>query len=188
MRIIALVLFGLVFVLAALLYNGQPESVPLPRPRPVVGMSGQYETRLADLEKNVKCLRDLVYTEARGEPLEGQYLVAWVAWQRYLDNRPDFGRGSLCDVVYKQTKTKKGFVSQFAGPVRNPVPPAVQSHALRQAFYVAWRVVAGQYVAPEQYKLARYFYNPKTSDASGQQWHAALIPVVTIGRHTFSRE
>ena len=99
MRIIALVLFGLVFVLAALLYNGQPESVPLPRPRPVVGMSGQYETRLADLEKNVKCLRDLVYTEARGEPLEGQYLVAWVAWQRYLDNRPDFGRGSLCDVV-----------------------------------------------------------------------------------------
>lgn len=190
MRIVTVTVLGLCIGSAIGLYldSNPGHPVPLPQPRPHIETPEQYEARLAALAENVQCLRDLVFTEARGESLEGQHLVAWVAWQRHLDNRADFGQGSLCDVVYKQTQTPDGFKSQFAGPVHHPVPPNLQSPSLRRAFYVAWRVVAGRYVAPDRYKSARYYYNRKDSDNDGRSWHRSLIPVGVEGRHIFSQD
>ena len=50
-------------------------------------------------EKQLNCLAQNVYHEARGEPINGQLAVAFVTLNRTEDNRfPD----SICDVVYQR--------------------------------------------------------------------------------------
>ncbi len=49
-------------------------------------------------EAEMDCLARNIYFESRGEPLEGQYAVAYVTLNRVLDSRwPD----TICEVVYE---------------------------------------------------------------------------------------
>lgn len=195
---VTLLLFGVIALTGVGLWldlNPAPRApVPQSRPqiehtKPTLEAPAQYEVRLAQIKRNVTCLAVLVYTEARGEPIDGQYLVAWVGFQRYLDQRPDFGRGTLCDVVYRELKTKDGYRAQFAGPVYWGDRVNRRSYAYRRAFYIALKVYGGEWIAPEKYRLARYFYHPETSDTVGGQWHkTALIPIDRVGGHVFSRD
>jgi len=191
MRVFVLAAFGLVFGSAVALYldlNPGPP-VPLPQSRPHIETSGEYEARLAEAQHEIRCLTTLVYTEARGEPILGQYLVAWVALMRHEDNRTDFGRGTLCDVVYRELQDKKGgFHAQFAGPIYFGHLVNKESFAYRRAFYIAWRVYSRQYTPPDRFKFARYFYNRKDSDTDGKNWHDGLTVLGDVGRHIFSQD
>lgn len=60
-------------------------------------------------EKQLNCLAQNIYHEARGEPTSGQLAVAFVTLNRTEDDRfPD----SICDVVYQK--------GQFSWTKRNP--------------------------------------------------------------------
>ena len=55
-------------------------------------------TASQNYEAEIECLAKNIYFESRGEPLEGQYAVAYVTLNRVLDSRwPD----TICDVVYE---------------------------------------------------------------------------------------
>lgn len=67
-------------------------------------------------KKQIQCLAQNIYHEARGEPYEGQLAVAYVTLNRTQDE--DF-KGSICDVVYQKgqfiwTKNKPKIKEQAA--------------------------------------------------------------------------
>ncbi len=49
----------------------------------------------------LSCVAHIVYGEARDEPLEGQFAVAWSILFRAAANMPDFGGQDICNVAYK---------------------------------------------------------------------------------------
>lgn len=185
MRIVAAFLFGVAGLCGLGLYfDLNPAYVPLPRPRPHIETSEEYAARLVALHKEVYCLRDLVYTEARGESEEDQYMVAYVAEKRFEENRAVWGQGSRCNVVYKVNDG----VAQFDGPVRHPVKSGAVNYGLQRAFYIALRVVAGEYKPPPRLAAARYYNVPQKSAKNTLPWFATLVAlgkVSPMSKHVF---
>lgn len=67
----------------------------------------QYEDLTPATKKEITCLADNIYHEARGEKPEGMKWVAYVTINRYIDDRwPD----SICEVVRERYKN----VCQFS--------------------------------------------------------------------------
>jgi spore germination cell wall hydrolase CwlJ-like protein len=132
----------------------------------------------------LRCLRDAVYTEARGEDDLGQLMVAWVVAQRALENRSYWGGGTICKVVYATSRNKNGsIVTQFAGPVYNPVTVRDDDPQLRRAEQNARRVLLLNWQPQGKLHQARFYQNPKTADPKRGRWFKG--PVGSIGNHVF---
>lgn len=140
------------------------------------------EARAADpLIKQLRCMRDAVYTEARGQPELGQLMVAHVIYVRARGDRTKF-----CDEVYKQYRKKDGTrVSQFSGPVHHPVTLKDDDPRLLQASLVAVRVGLGHFVPPEHLRCASNYLNPAGSDPVRLRWFGTLRFAGTVKDHNF---
>ena len=88
-----LICFGLIFVYLKQgpSYAGMPQyNVP-------------FDRMTKDTQKQIECLAENIYFEARNEPIEGQYAVAFVTMNRVNSTYfPD----TICDVVKQKTKVE----------------------------------------------------------------------------------
>jgi spore germination cell wall hydrolase CwlJ-like protein len=128
-----------------------------------------------DSTRQMRCLAEAIYFEARSEPLEGQAAVAQVVLNRV---RSGFYPSSVCSVVYQDRE--RAFACQFSF--------ACEGKALRVDEPGPWAVamrVAKEVVNGERYddKLtlalnyhANYVYPP---------WAPMLQKVERIGSHIF---
>jgi spore germination cell wall hydrolase CwlJ-like protein len=74
-----------------------------------------FDRMTKDTQKQIECLAENIYFEARNEPVEGQYAVAFVTMNRVKSSYfPD----TICDVVKQKTKVEsignKRVVCQFS--------------------------------------------------------------------------
>lgn len=114
------------------------------------------------------CLAQVVYYEARGEPVEGQVAVAEV-----VVNRSNAGayKRSLCAVAYEP--------GQFALTIEDDLSPP-RGKAWQRAKIVAARVVNGRVEAPLEGRPTHFH-----TVAVDPYWAASFKRVGQIGDHIF---
>jgi hypothetical protein len=123
--------------------------------------------------RDLDCLAEAVYYEARGESAAGQAAVAQVVLNRA--HHPNYPK-SVCGVVFQG-----GFAGdcQFSfvcdGAMSRPVEPT----AWRQARQIAARALSG-YVMTSVGRALNFHVSP-----SGTERHAAPGTVAQLGRHVF---
>jgi spore germination cell wall hydrolase CwlJ-like protein len=103
-----LICFGLIFVyLKQASFAGVPQGVPQ--------YNVPFERMTKDTQKQIECLAENIYFEARNEPLQGQYAVAFVTMNRVNSS---YFPNTICDVVKQKTKVEsignKRVVCQFS--------------------------------------------------------------------------
>lgn len=160
---------------------------PEPNKNPLATLPSQGERKVLRAKKKVSvrinrrhwwCLARLAYGEARGEPLEGQKAVAYVAVARAQEDRSYWGGSDLCKVVFH----KKGARRQFDGARVRARQGAAWLRAVEVARQVLLRPEPPAGVEP----CARYFRNPQASGVTGESWHKKnTTPAGIIGKHTF---
>lgn len=117
------------------------------------------------------CTALAIFSEARGEPIDGQAMVAQVIWNRMRDPRyPD----TPCAVV-NQLRQFHG-VERWAFP---RVPWRTDAESWSTALRLAWDVPLGGYDVPGNCELAIEFRSARMPPPKN------LIPLCTIGNHTF---
>jgi len=139
--------------------------------------------------REVECLAKNIYFEARGEPIDGQVAVAYVAVNRKNDERYP---GDLCDVIYQ------GPISSWFLMERNKIVPLknqcqfswycdgksdipVDMWAWGRAMDVAAGVINGIYNDPTDGAL---WYHNNTIDP---QWQFVEFTTAEIENHVFYR-
>ncbi len=128
-----------------------------------------------DQSRDLECLTQAVYYEARGESRSGQAAVAQVILNRV--RHPAFPK-SICGVVFQGAKTA-GCQFSFAcdGQPHHPMETA----AWRRAEKIAAEAMDGQVMA--EVGDATHFHVAGT----GSSWSAGLLKVAQIGAHVFYR-
>lgn len=132
--------------------------------------------------KDVRCLAQNIYHEARQENIEGQKAVALVTLNRV---NSDMYADSVCDVVY-QTRTRKGKkVAQFSWVTDNPeidLDNPIERGAFETASELAVTLLASN--TPDNVYLdgAMFYFNP---DKAKPQWANSMWEVARIGNHVF---
>jgi len=111
-------------------------------------------------EKQIKCLAQNIYHEARGEPYEGQLAVAYVTLNR--TNDPYF-HGTICEVVYEK--------KQFSWTAHQPA--ISEPKAWKQSQLVATIALILYDAGKDNTNGALYFDGKKRKNA------------IRIGKHTF---
>lgn len=111
--------------------------------------------------KELKCLADNVYYEARGEPFEGKKLVARVTINRTL--HPDYP-DSICGVVYQP--------HQFSWTMKKQKKPIEAEYAEAK-----WAALHGVYAK----SAAIFYHNVNITPA----WAKAKIKEAKVGNHVF---
>jgi N-acetylmuramoyl-L-alanine amidase len=123
----------------------------------------------APSEREIQCIAQAVYHEARGEPFEGQRAVAHIVINRAAV--PKFP-ASICGVVYQR--------GQFSSLRHRP--PVVDRAAWAVALTVARLALEDRDGDPS--RGATYF-----DHAGGRPpWLHAVVLIVVIGDHAFYRE
>jgi spore germination cell wall hydrolase CwlJ-like protein len=141
----------------------------------------------AGLHKQLRCLRDTIYTEARGEDYQGKLLVAYVVLNRIEIDSKQWG-STPCEVAYKTHKNKKGRkVIQFNGPVEHPVTLNDNDPKLMEASQVAVRAYLKYEPIPEKFKGIIAYQRPWHAVAGAQGWFDTLDKVGMVGNHLFYR-
>ena len=120
-----------------------------------------YPVTLPYTAKEIRCLVDNVYHEARGESFWGQVLVAKVTL-----NRAALSEQSLCQTVYAP--------KQFSWTIKKQKPINRNSKEYDQAFQAS---AAGFRVTFP----ALYYHNLKVHP----KWAKTFTRVATYGNHTF---
>ena len=116
-------------------------------------------------ESELECLAKNIYFEARGEPVEGQFAIAYVTLNRVDDERwPD----SICDVVYQR--------SQFSWTRHNQ--RINEARAWRRARRIAEQAIESHAEGEDNTEGAVYFNRTRAL-----YFHAPLT--VRIGNHSF---
>ena len=137
------------------------------------------------MARELKCLKDNVYHEARGEPPEGRYAVIFSTLERALDKRYP---KTICGVVHQPwqfswTKDKK-VLSQPINP-REYLKIAVQVHELMKGRSIdsAAAVARMKTGLPN----GAIFYKKKnfTGSEAVEKFFATLVHVATVGTHNF---
>lgn len=117
--------------------------------------------------QQVDCLARNIYFESRGEPIDGQYAVAFVTLNRVEDERwPD----SICEVVYQP--------SQFSWTV-NPDRPIREQDSWQAATTVARDAIVQYYEFGEDITDGAVFFNKGPRQAYHEEHK------VSIGQHNF---
>ncbi|MDP1988073.1 cell wall hydrolase [Phenylobacterium sp.] len=128
-----------------------------------------------EASREVECLTQAVYYEARGETPAGQAAVAQVVINRA--RHPAFPK-TVCGVVFQGANSR---VCQFSfacnGVMRRPVEPA----AWRRAERVANRALSGEVMADVGH--ATHFHTTAVAPA----WGPRLTRVTQVGQHVFYR-
>jgi spore germination cell wall hydrolase CwlJ-like protein len=128
-----------------------------------------------EASREVECLTQAVYYEARGETPAGQAAVAQVVLNRV--RHPAFPK-TVCGVVFQGANSR---VCQFSfacnGVMRRPVEPA----AWRRAERVAHKALSGE-VMPEVGR-ATHFHTTAVAPA----WGLRMARVTQVGEHIFYR-
>jgi hypothetical protein len=124
--------------------------------------------------REVDCLTQAVYYEARSESLSGQQAVAQVVMNRTRD--PRFP-GSVCGVVFEQTGARATCQFSFAcdGSMDRPTEPA----AWDLAHSVAVQALHGFTFQPM--RLATHYH----ADYVSPYWRRSLSRIGRIGHHIF---
>jgi spore germination cell wall hydrolase CwlJ-like protein len=146
------------------------------RPSVITAAAQPFHLRGAlDQSRDIECLTQAVYYEARGEPRSGQAAVAQVILNRV--RHPAFPK-SVCGVVFQGAKTG-GCQFSFAcdGQPHHPL----ENTAWRRAESVAAEALDGRVMA--EVGDATHFHVAGT----GSGWNAGLLKVAQIGAHVFYR-
>jgi spore germination cell wall hydrolase CwlJ-like protein len=125
--------------------------------------------------RELDCLTQAVYYEARGESSEGQAAVAQVVMNRV--RRPGFPK-SVCGVVFQGAQDQ---ACQFSFACDGSMRAAKEVIAWRRAQAVATRALSGFVLTAVG--DATHFHTANL----GQIWGAGLVQVAQIGAHTFYR-
>jgi len=147
--------------------------LPSPAPRVEVKPVVEYEivpeetpakvpTKVS-ADKEIHCLADAIYHEARGEGIEGMSAVASVIMNRVKDRR---WPNSVCKVVYQKGQFEALFLWK----------PADESHAYNRAHRIARLFYYNKGVDKTDGSL--FFRTFKVADADG----------IVIGNHIFHKE
>ncbi len=127
--------------------------------------------------REMRCLAEAVYFEARSESEEGQAAVAQVVLNRVLhENYPD----TICGVVYQNRH--RFLACQFTFACEGRSLRITEPEAWRTAVQIATDVVSGKIYLPEVGASTHYH-----ADYVRPRWARALKRMDTIGRHTFYR-
>ncbi|MBE7217268.1 MAG: cell wall hydrolase [Caulobacteraceae bacterium] len=128
--------------------------------------------RLASTGRDLECLTDAVYYEARGEPAAGQEAVAQVVLNR--TRKAGFPK-SVCGVVFQRA----GRACQFSFVCDGSITTRREAAAWTRARKVAGRALGGYQLAA--IGGATHFH------VAGLQagWGGGLLQVARIGAHVF---
>ena len=126
--------------------------------------------------RELECLTQAVYYEARGETPSGQAAVAQVVLNRV--RHPAFPK-TVCGVVFQGAARKTGCQFSFAcnGVMRRRVEPA----AWRRAERIAVRALGGEVMA--DVGRATHFH----TTAVAPYWGPRMTRVTQVGQHVFYR-
>jgi len=160
--------------------------MPLPRPRPtfVAHAARQAPAGEASDERELRCLAEALYFEARGEPAEGQVAVGQVILNRVASAAyPD----TICDVVYQNAHLKNRCQFSFAC---DDLPETIAETAKWQQILVrARRLIAcgtacegGASAGP--LSTSTHYH----ADYVSPTWAAKLTRRGQVGRHIFYEE
>lgn len=136
-------------------------------------------------KKQITCLANNIYHEARGEPIDGQYAVAMVTMNRVTY---DFGV-NVCDVVYAGYKSASGkYVKnkcQFSWVCdgRND-QVRINSAQYKNALVVAYRTYFREYYRLHDITKGATFYHNTTVTP---KWSHTMDKTVQIANHLFYR-
>jgi spore germination cell wall hydrolase CwlJ-like protein len=128
-----------------------------------------------DESRDLECLTQAVYYEARGESAAGQAAVAQVVLNR--TRHPAFPK-TVCGVVFQGVR---GGGCQFSFACDGSVHRRVESYAWRRAEQVAAKALDGQVMAGVG--NATHFHVASLSPA----WGPRLLRVAQVGAHVFYR-
>ena len=129
-----------------------------------------------DASRDLDCLTQAAYYEARGEGREGMQAVAQVVLNRA--RHPAFPK-SVCGVVYQGAGRSTG--CQFSFTCNGAMRGAVNRAAWNRARDVASKALSGAVFAPVG--NATHFHTTAVSPG----WRNALVRVNQVGQHLFYR-
>lgn len=130
---------------------------------------------VATREREMKCLAEAVYFEARSEPEQGQIAVAQVVLNRARhENYP----GSVCGVVYQNAHRYLG--CQFTFACEGKRLRITEPESWRVAQRVAEAVVSGSAYLADVGAATHYH-----ADYVRPHWARRLKRMEVVGRHTF---
>lgn len=150
----------------------------------VVFINASFEHLTAKAQKQVLCLANNIYFEARNEPIQGQIGVAFVTLNRVSSELfPD----TICEVV----KQKKGKVCQFSWYCESKPVRQYKRHILTGEGSLLYNdtIDLATFVYANYEKLSdptygSLFYH---ADYVSPKWRLRLDRVATIGAHIFYR-
>ncbi len=129
----------------------------------------------ADEFRQMRCLAEAIYFEARSEPEEGQAAVAQVVLNRVMhENYPD----TVCGVVYQNRH--RYLACQFTFACEGRALRITEPDAWRVAVQIATDVVTGKTYLDDVGAATHYH-----ADYVRPRWARALKRMDAIGRHTF---
>jgi spore germination cell wall hydrolase CwlJ-like protein len=118
-------------------------------------------------EKDIRCMTEAIYFEARGEPVAGAIAVKKVILNRVADSR---WADNVCDVVYQP--------KQFSYANTGILPKVDDWFEYDRAEYIA-RLV---HEKDANFYGATHYFNPEVVNPS---WSSNLTFIKRIGNHSF---
>lgn len=148
-------------------------AAPLGAPNPQLAQVAEARPSRA---RELDCMTQAVYFEARGESPRGQAAVATVIMNRVKN--PNFPK-TVCGVVYQGASHHNG--CQFSFACDGAVERVAETTAWSRARQVAARALSG--VLLRDVGSATHFH---TTDVS-PQWGSRMLRVAQVGLHVFYR-
>jgi len=128
----------------------------------------RQEVKVLPNQKEIKCLVENMYHEARGETLLGAVLVAQVTL-----NRAKLANSSICNVVYKPY--------QFSWTLqKKSIKDRIRYWYMQD---IALMYLSGYYSVPQQFKNVTHYYSHKLIKMP--RWASRLKEAGKEGNHTF---
>jgi spore germination cell wall hydrolase CwlJ-like protein len=158
---------------AAIAVPAAPAVPPAPQADLAQAAKAARAAERAEHDRDLECLTEAVYFEARGESKAGQAAVAQVVMNRV--NHPAFPK-TVCGVVYQGAK-KRGCQFSFACDGR--AERVAESAAWNRAQKVAARALAGVMVA--EIGQATHFHTVQVHPS----WAPRLRRTAQVGMHVF---
>ena len=128
-------------------------------------------------EKEIRCLAQAIYFEARGEPVKGQVAVAEVIMNRVASGRyPD----TICGVVFQGEHRRNRCQFSFACDGKSDTP--VGTRAWNLAREISMSTAMG--LQPISVQGATHYH----ANYVEPQWSKELNRVAIVGNHSFYRK
>jgi len=133
-----------------------------------------------NFEKELKCLADNIYHEARGEGIDGQKAVAHVTMNR-VDH--PYYPNTVCEVVWEKRKSKrtKKWVAQFSWTLDGKSDKIRDQETYAQIKRIAYRIMVTN--PPDITSGATHYHNDEVSP----RWAKKLTMTKEVDKHTFYR-